>query len=257
MRVVMAGRDPVRTEAARRFVVERCAAAAVEVAVADFASLEAIRGLAETLLSRHSALQVLVNNAGLAAPKRTRSADGIELTFAVNHLAPFLLTNLLLDRLKASAPSRVVTVASEAHHGMRLDFDDLDGWNDWTTLRAYGRSKLCNILFTKELDRRLRGTGVVATCLHPGVVGTAIGERGGVLEIIWRCLKPFMTSPEKGASTSIFLASAPEAAALGGEYVVKHRPALVDPSALDGDLARRLWIASARLAGIPPGGESG
>jgi NAD(P)-dependent dehydrogenase (short-subunit alcohol dehydrogenase family) len=254
MRVVMVGRDAARAEAARRFVVERCASAAVEVALADFASLDAIRGLADTLLSRHAALHVLVNNAGLAAPKRTRSTDGIELTFAVNHLAPFLLTNLLLDRLKASAPSRVVTVASEAHRGMRLDFDDLDGWTDWTTLRAYGRSKLCNVLFTRELDRRWRGMGVVATCLHPGVVATAIGERGGLLEVIWRCLKPFMTSPEKGASTSIFLASAPEAASLGGEYVVKQRPARVDPSALDGDLARRLWSASARLAGIPADG---
>ena len=259
MHVVMVGRDPARTEAARRFVVERCASAAVEVALADFASLDAVRGLADRLLARHVALHVLVNNAGLASPKRSRSIDGIELTFVVNHLAPFLLTNLLLHRLKASAPSRIVTVASEAHRGMRLDLDDLEGWRDWTMLRAYGRSKLCNTIFTRELDRRLRDTGVVATCLHPGVVATAIGERGGLVEIIWRCLKPFMTSPEKGASTSIFLATAPEAApeaaSLGGQYVAKRRPVGVDPIALDGDLASRLWIASARLAGSPAGGE--
>jgi NAD(P)-dependent dehydrogenase (short-subunit alcohol dehydrogenase family) len=255
MHVVMVGRDPARTEAARRFVVERCASASVELALADFASLDAVRGLTDQLLTRHAALRVLVNNAGLASPTRARSSDGIELTFAVNHLAPFLLTNLLLDRLKACAPSRIVTVASEAHRGMRLDLDDLEGWRDWTMLRTYGRTKLCNILFTRELDRRVRGTGVVATCLHPGVVATSIGERGGLLEVIWRCLKPFMTSPEKGASTSIFLATAPEAGLLGGEYVVKRRAVRADPIALDTGLARQLWIASARLAGIPAGGE--
>src|SRR5437660_1423877 len=195
MRVVMAGRDRGRTEAARRLVAERSGSDRVEVALADFSRLGDVRRLADEILAAHDRLDVLVDNAGLMSPKYRLSADGFELTFAVNHLAPFLLTNLLLDRLNASAPARIVTVASEAHRGARLDLADLARPGDWSLMRAYGRSKLCNILFTRELAARLAGSGVIATCLHPGVVATAIGQRGGLAELCWRLIKPFMISP--------------------------------------------------------------
>src|SRR5829696_2519851 len=161
-RVIMAGRDAARTERASRVVAERAGIGTVETALADFASLAAVRRLAEDVLGRHEYLDVLVNNAGLIARRQGLSEDGYELTIAVNHLAPFLLTNLLLDRLRASAPSRVVTVASQSHRGARLDLATLAAPPDWTPLKAYGRSKLCNILFTRALAKRLEGSGVVA-----------------------------------------------------------------------------------------------
>src|SRR6516225_828190 len=155
MRVIMAGRDRVRTEAARRFVTERSGSDRVEIALADFSRLAEVRRLADEILATNSRLDLLVNNAGLISPKYRLSADGFELTFAVNHLAPFLLTNLLLERLEASAPARIVTVASEAHRRNRIDIGDLRRPGDWTMMRAYGRSKLCNILFTRELASRV------------------------------------------------------------------------------------------------------
>ncbi len=250
MRVIMTGRDAARTEAARRFVTERASGAQIETALADFASLAEVRRLAGDILGRHDRIDLLVNNAGLFAPKFTRSADGYEMTFAVNHLAPFLLTNLLLDRLRASAPARIVTVASRAHHGNRIDLTTIAGPRDWSMLKAYGRSKLCNILFTRELARRLDGSGVVATCLHPGVVATRLAQRGGVVEFGWRLMKPFMISPEKGAETSLFLATTPDPAPFNGGYVVGKALAAPDPVALDADVARRLWEESARLVGL-------
>ena len=250
MRVIMTGRDQARTEAARRFVTERASGAQVETALADFASLAEVRRLAGEILSRHARLDLLVNNAGLFSPKFERSADGYEMTFAVNHLAPFLLTNLLLDRLKASAPARIVTVASRAHHGARIDLATISGPRDWSMLKAYNRSKLCNILFTRELTARLHGSGVVATSLHPGVVATTLAQRGGIIDLAWRMLKPFMISPEKGAETSVFLATVPDPTPFSGGYVVGKALARPDPIALDANLARRLWDESARLVGL-------
>lgn len=250
MRVVMVGRDRDRTEAARRFVTERCRTAQLDTALADFASLAEVRRLADEILSAHDRLDLLVNNAGLLSPHYSLSADGIEMTFAVNHLAPFLLTNLLLDRLKASAPARIVTVASRAHRGNRLDPADLTGARDWGALKAYGRSKLCNILFTRELASRLEGTGVVAACLHPGVVATALAQRGGLVELGWRLMKPFMATPQKGAEASLFLATTPDISRFQGGYVIGRNLAPVDPAARDDALARRLWDESARLVGL-------
>ncbi|MGH7029774.1 MAG: SDR family oxidoreductase [Stellaceae bacterium] len=250
MRVVMAGRDRARTEAARRFVIERASGAQIETALADFASLAEVRRLADDILGTHERIDLLINNAGLFSPKFQRSADGYELTFAVNHLAPFLLTNLLVDRLSASAPARIVTVASRAHHGNRIDLTTIAGPRDWSMLKAYGRSKLCNILFTRELARRLDGSGVVAACLHPGVVATRLAQRGGVVELGWRLMKPFMISPEKGAETSLFLATTPDPAPFQGRYVAGKALTAPDPVAFDADLARRLWEESARLVGL-------
>jgi NAD(P)-dependent dehydrogenase (short-subunit alcohol dehydrogenase family) len=250
MRVFMAGRDRARTEGARRFVAERSGSDRVSVVLADFSSLAEVRRLADDILSGAEQLDLLVNNAGLYSPNYRLSGDGFELTFAVNHLAPFLLTNLLLDRLKASAPSRIVTVASEAHRGHRPDPAELTRPRDRGALRAYGRSKLCNILFTRELAARLEDSGVVASCLHPGVVATAIGQRGGLTELAWRLMKPLMASPERGAQTSLFLATVGDPAPFQGGYVIGKALARPDPAALDRDLARRLWDESARLVGL-------
>jgi len=250
MRVVMVGRDRDRTETARRFVIERSGSDRIAIALADFSSLDEVRRLADEILAAESRLDVLVNNAGLMSPKYRFSFDGFELTFAVNHLAPFLLTNLLLDRLEASAPARIVTVASEAHRGHRLNLTQLAQPHDWGTLRAYGRSKLCNILFTRELAARLDASRVVASSLHPGVVATAIGQRGGLTELVWRLMKPFMTSPEKGAETSLFLATLPDPTPFHSGYVIGKSLARPDPAALDSSLARDLWNESARLAAL-------
>jgi NAD(P)-dependent dehydrogenase (short-subunit alcohol dehydrogenase family) len=250
MRVVMAGRDRARTEAARRLVTERSGSSHVEIALADFSRLADVRRLADEILAADRGLDLLVNNAGLISRKYCFSFDGFELTFAVNHLAPFLLTNLLLERLKASSPSRIVTVASEAHRGHRLNLTQLAQPPDWGTLRAYGRSKLCNILFTRELAARLEGSNVVATCLHPGVVATAIGQRGGLTELVWRLMKPFMMNPEKGAETSLFLATTPDPTPFHGGYVIGKSLARPDLAALDSGLARHLWEESARLTGL-------
>jgi len=245
MRVVMVGRDRQRTEAARRQVP------GAEIALADFASLGEVRTLAETLLGQCPRIDVLVNNAGLISPSRANSAEGYELTVAVNHLAPFLLTNLLLDRLKASAPSRIVTVASIAHKGAWLDPATMTDPPDWTPLSAYGRSKLANILFTRSLARRLDGTGVTAACLHPGVIATRIGDRaGGLASLGWRLAKPFLTRPSQGAATSVFLATVPDPAPFAGAYVVGKRIAAGDPASRDDRLADALWAESARLVGL-------
>jgi NAD(P)-dependent dehydrogenase (short-subunit alcohol dehydrogenase family) len=250
MRVVMAGRDRARTEAACRFVTERSSAGRVEIMLADFSRLAEVRRLADEFVSSHDRLDVLVNNAGLVSPRYRVSGDGFELTFAVNHLAPFLLTNLLLERLEGTARARIITVASEAHRGNRIDIEGLSRPHDWTMMKAYGRSKLCNILFTRELAFRLDASKVVAACLHPGMVATAIGQRGGFVELGWRLLKPFMIRPEQGAETSVFLATVLDPTPFHGGYVIRKALAQPDVAALDSGLARRLWEESARLVGL-------
>lgn len=250
MHIVMTGRDNVRIDAARRLLTERSGSNRIEIAVADFSRLDEVRRLAEEILAAHDRVDVLVNNAGLFSPQYRLSADGLELTFAVNHLAPFLLTNLLLDRLKASAPARIITVASEAHRGNRIHTGDLARPRDWTMTRAYGRSKLCNILFTRELASRLDPDEVVATCLHPGLVATGIGQRGGLVGLGWRLAKPFMLSPEQGAETSVFLATMPAPKPFHGGYVIRKALSQPDAAALDGSLARCLWDESTRFVSL-------
>jgi NAD(P)-dependent dehydrogenase (short-subunit alcohol dehydrogenase family) len=256
MHVLMVGRDPGRTERARRLVAERSGSQHVTTALADFASPVAVRRLAETILAAHPRIDVLVNNAGLISPRLQLSEDGYELTIAVNHLAPFLLTNLLLDRLRASAQmdkggARIVTVASQAHRGARLDLADLARPREWSPLSAYGRSKLCNILFTHALARRLDPREVTAACLHPGVVATAIGDRaGGLAGFGWHLIKPFLTSPEKGAATSLFLATVADPTPFHGAYVIGRRIAEPDSAARDDRLGEALWTESARLVGL-------
>jgi retinol dehydrogenase-12 len=251
MRVMMVARDRERTKAAREVVEARVPGAPIETALADFASLEAVRFLAADILTRHDRLDVLVNNAGFIAPRLAQSADGFEMTLAVNHLAPFLLTNLLLDRLRASAPARIVTVASAAHRGARLDPATMTQPPDWTPLSAYGRSKLANVLFTRSLARRLDAAEVVACCLHPGVIATGIGNRAGSFAGLgWRLASFFLPGPEKGAETSIFLATTADAIRFHGAYVADKAIAEPDAAARDDRLGETLWQESARLVGL-------
>ncbi|HEX3864236.1 MAG TPA: SDR family NAD(P)-dependent oxidoreductase [Stellaceae bacterium] len=255
-RVLIAGRDATRLEHARRTVSERAhsdstESVPVETVLGDFASLAAVHGIADTVLTRHDRLDVLVNNAGQIMPRYETSADGFELTLAVNHLAPFLLTNLLIDRLRGSTPSRIINVASIAHRGARLDLATWTGPQGWTPLSAYGRSKLCNILFTRALARRLADTDIVAACLHPGVISTKIGDSAGsIAGWGWRFIKPFLTNPEKGATTTLFLATTPDIERFRGAYVIGKRSAEPDRAARDDVLGEELWRESARLVGL-------
>ena len=251
MRVVMVGRDPQRTQAARRFVADRSPGVEPEPALADFSSLDEVRGLAADILARHERIDVLVNNAGMIASRPGFSAEGYEITIAVNHLAPFLLTHLLLDRLKVSAPARIITVASQAHRGTRLDPAMLTWPAVWSPLSAYGRSKLANILFTRRLARRLDPEIVTTACLHPGVIATQIGNNAGIVAGLgWRIARMFLPGPDKGAESSIFLATVADPTPFHGAYVIDKRIAEPDTTARDDSLAEALWQESARLVGL-------
>lgn len=224
----------------------------VQIHYADLSSLTEILRLAPALLAAAPRIDVLLNNAGAIFNRRETTEDGLERTFALNHMGYFLLTNLLLDRLAASAPSRIVSVASEAHRGVSLDFDDLQmqrGYGGWL---AYRRSKLANILFTRALAKRIAGTGITANCLHPGFVATEFGDNNrGMFRAALNLAKRFMAiAPEQGGETSVFLASSPEMAGVSGEYFDKCKPRAPSAAALDDQAAERLWRESAGLAGL-------
>ena len=245
--VLLAGRDRGRGSAALEEIRRRGGSA--EFLQADFSSLHAVRELAAEVRSRYPRLDVLLNNAGGVNAERRLTPDGIEQTFAVNHLATFLLTEELRDLLVASAPARIVTVSSEAHRMLKaLDFDNLQGEQSYKGFRAYAISKLANILFTYELDRRLHGTGVTANCLHPGTVRTGIwGAARGVLRLLVLLVQPFMISAERGAQPLIKLASDPACAAVSGRYFLKGKEARSSPLSYDTEVAARLWETSATL----------
>jgi NAD(P)-dependent dehydrogenase (short-subunit alcohol dehydrogenase family) len=250
--VVMIGRDRGRGEAALAEVKEKSTGASLNLMLADLSSQEEIRRLADEVKESYPRVDVLINNAGVIRSERITTADGLETTFAVNHLAHFLLTNLLLDALKASAPSRIVNVASGEQRNGTIDFDDLQGEKGYKGAKAYSQSKLATVLFTYELARRLEGTGVSANCLHPGVVGTNLGSGvSGVFGFTVRALRPLMKSPEKGAQTSVYLASSPEVEGVSGRYFAKKAEARSSDASYDERLARRLWEASADLTNLP------
>ncbi|MGD0747765.1 MAG: SDR family oxidoreductase [Acidimicrobiales bacterium] len=230
-----------------------------QLVVFDLADLSSVRRGAAEILDVAPRLDVLVNNAGAVLSERAETVDGLEATFATNHLGPFLLTNLLLERIRASGPSRIVNVASTAHAVARqgIPFDDLQSEHRYAGMRVYGQSKLANILFTLELARRLEGSGVTANSLHPGTVRTGYGADGdarGLLALGIKIAGPFFLSPAKGARTSIYLASSPEVAGVSGEYFVKCRPKEPRRWAQDPDAARRLWQVSEELVGLAPQG---
>jgi len=223
-----------------------------EVVVADLAAQASILEAAAWIRERHPELHVLINNAGVFTRRRELTVDGLERQFAVNHLAYFLLTNLLLDRLQAGSTSRIISVSSGAHGGAALDFNDLQGERGYDGTQAYSRSKLANVLFTYELARRLEGTGMTANCLHPGVIATKLladymgvpGARGAVAST-------FGAKPQKGAETIVYLASSPEVEGVSGRYYVNKKPAASSRESYDEAAARRLWEASERLTGLP------
>lgn len=250
-RVVLVGRSREKCEAAVQEIITAArgvSAGLLSYLVADLSSQESVRRLAKEFAGSHDRLHVLVNNAGVFVSKRELTADGIECTLAVNHLAPFLLTSLLLGRLKAGAPSRIVTTSSVAHRRVTIDFDDLQMNKNYSGIRAYGQSKLANILFTRELARRLQGTGVTANCFHPGAVRTNL-VRGSAYGLVWGAASVFFTSPQKGADTAIYLASSSEVEGVSGEYFVKRKQVRASDAAYDDNAAERLWRASEQLTG--------
>ncbi|CAN5741314.1 SDR family oxidoreductase [soil metagenome] len=252
--VVLTARDQRKGEAAAVEARRRSGNDRVETAELDLASFASIRRFAGDLLDRHDRLDVLVNNAGLVLDRRTRTEDGFETTFGVNHLGPFLLTALVRDRLEASQPARIVNVSSTAHTLARngLDFDDLQSERRYSGSKAYGRSKLANVLFTRELARRLVGTGVTANALHPGIIrsGFAVdGDVRGVRAVVVRLVRPFLSSAEHGARTSVYVASSPELDGVTGLYFDRQRVAPISAAAADDAAALRLWEVSEELVG--------
>jgi NAD(P)-dependent dehydrogenase (short-subunit alcohol dehydrogenase family) len=258
-RVLITARNVGRGEAAQRQLAQRIGSkGSVELVVFDLGDLASVRKGAAEILERCPTLDVLVNNAGLILTERTETVDGYEATLAINHLGPFLLTHLVLDRLIESAPARVVNVASTAHNQARkgMPFDDLQSTKKYAPMRVYGESKLANILFTNELAQRLEGKGVTANSLHPGTVRTGYGADGdtkGLLAIGIKIGGPLFMSPAKGALTSIYLASSPEVAGISGQYFAKCQPKTPKRQALSAEAAHRLWAVSEELVGLAPG----
>ncbi|CAA9446866.1 3-oxoacyl-[acyl-carrier protein] reductase [uncultured Rubrobacteraceae bacterium] len=249
--VVVIGRNPERGEAAVEEIKAQSHSEAVELMLADLSVRAEVRRLAEEFQERHDRLDVLANNAGLVQSKRTETEDGIEMTLAINHLAPFLLTSLLLGRLEQSAPSRVITVSSEAQRWGNMDFDDMQSTRKYRGFPVYGMTKLANIMFTYELAERLKGTGVTANCLHPGGVSTNFGKNnGGPMALFFRAAKPFMRSPEQGADTLVWLASSPDVEGVSGKYFSDRKEIEAKKIAYDPAARRRLWEISEDLTGL-------
>jgi NAD(P)-dependent dehydrogenase (short-subunit alcohol dehydrogenase family) len=249
--LVMVCRNKERGEAARREIRQATGDESVDLLIADMASLQSVRQLAAEFLEKYSTLHVLINNAGVVNLRRHVTVDGYERTFAVNYLAPFLLTNLLLARLKASAPSRVVNVSSVSHYGGHIDFDDLQCRKRYGVMKAYGRSKLALILFTRELADRIAGSGVTANSMHPGTVGTNIWVRpAGPAGFIMRIPMLFMATPAQGAETVVHLASSPEVEKTSGEYFERKKSKKSSKVSYNPAIAKRLWDVSMRLTGL-------
>ena len=249
--VVVVGRNPERGRAALEEIRAQGHSESVELMLADLCVQSEIRRLAGEFLERHDRLDVLVNNAGLVQSKRTETPDGIETTLATNHLAPFLLTNLLLECLEQSAPSRVLTVSSEAQRWGSMDFEDMQSRRNYKGFPVYGMTKLANIMFTYELAERLNGTGITANCLHPGSVGTNFGKNNrGVMALFFRAAKPFMRSPEQGADTLIWLASSPEVEGVSGKYFSDRKEIEAKKIAYDPAARRTLWEISEDLTSL-------
>ena len=251
-RVGITGRDQARAAAAAAGIRAATGNPAVDVFAADMSVQAEVRRLAAQVADAYPRLDVLVNNVGGFWAHRHVTADGLERTFALNHLASFLLTNLLLDRLTASAPARIVTVSSGAQARGRIDVDDLQGERNYSGQRAYSQSKLANVMFTYELARRLEGTGVTATVLHPGVVRTSFGaeDQAAHFGFVIRAARPFMKTPAQGAVTPVYLASSPQVEGVTGQYFANRKPKTSAYADRDTAAAARLWQASSDLVGL-------
>jgi NAD(P)-dependent dehydrogenase (short-subunit alcohol dehydrogenase family) len=255
-RLVLVARDKDRGEATLAQLRQVGPEAAHSIHYADLSRIAEMKRVAGEIAAAEPRIDVLINNAGALFTSRHVTEDGLEFTFALNHMAYFLLTHGLYDRLGASAPARIINTASDAHKGQHLDFNDLQSANNYRGFRVYGRSKLCNIIYTRELARRLAGSGVTANSLHPGFVATRFGdESGGMLSFAVRAAKYFAITPEKGAETIVYLASSEEVAGTTGKYFYKCREATPTKEAQDDVAARRLWEETAKLAGIQSDSE--
>jgi NAD(P)-dependent dehydrogenase (short-subunit alcohol dehydrogenase family) len=255
--VTITSRNPAKGEAALADIRQQSGSDRVECMRLDLASLASVRRFAAEFLVAHPRLDVLINNAGLVLSTRSETEDGFESTLGVNHLGHFLLTNLLLPRLKESAPSRIVVLSSAAHMGALggLDFDDLHARRSYRGMQVYCRSKLANLLFTVELADRLRGTGVTVNAVHPGLVGTEFGgadDTTGAFRWLVKMTHWAYITPEKGARTSVYVASAPELEGVSGKYFVRSKPARSSRTAQDRGAALRLWEVSEQLTGASP-----
>lgn len=249
--VIVVSRSTQRCEDTVERIKRETGSTAVDYLVADLSSQAEIRRLVETFHGRYARLDVLVNNAGAFFLWHKKSTDGIEMSFALNHLSYFLLTNLLLDTLKESAPSRIVNVSSNSHYGSPLDFNDLQGDKRYRSMQAYGRSKFANVLFTYELARRLEGTRVTANALHPGFVRTNMGKNNGWLVRLLAPLWQYSAIPVKeGARTSIFLASSLEVERVTGKFFIREEEVKSDPATYDEATAKRLWDISVEMTGL-------
>jgi NAD(P)-dependent dehydrogenase (short-subunit alcohol dehydrogenase family) len=250
-RLVLVARNPARADEAVAAIRARTPDAPIEVVRGDLAKLAEVRSAADAILARCPQIHLLFNNAGVVKLRRETTADGFEAMFGVNHLAYFVMTNALEDRLRATPGARIVSTASEAHRfGGALDFDDLQSERSYGAFKSYGRSKLCNILWTRELARRLEGSGVAATCFHPGAVATRLGQTdAGWTRLLSRLIGLFMLSPEQGASTGVFLATAPQGVSISGRYFAKSREKAPARYAQDDATAARLWEVSEALVG--------
>jgi NAD(P)-dependent dehydrogenase (short-subunit alcohol dehydrogenase family) len=248
-RIVLVARDPARAEVTLAKLRKANADADHEVHIAELSRIAEMKRVAGEIAASGPQIDVLVNNAGALFNTRQVTEDGLEMTFATNHMAYFVVTNLLLPGLKSGA--RIVSTASDAHKGARLDFDDLQSERRYSGFSVYGKSKLCNILFNRELARRLAGTGITANCLHPGFVATRFGDNsGGLFQTVVKVAKPLgAISPEEGAKTIIYLASSPDVEGRSGGYYYKNRPATPTKEAQSDADAKRLWDISARLSG--------
>jgi NAD(P)-dependent dehydrogenase (short-subunit alcohol dehydrogenase family) len=249
--IVLVARDKARGEAALAGLRSGGTDNSHSIHYGDLSRISEMKRVAQEIAAAQPRIDVLINNAGAMFGARQLTEDNLERTFAINHMAYFVLTQGLRERLLTSAPARIVNTASAAHQGAKLDFDDLQAAHGFSPMRAYGRSKLCNILFTRDLARRLRGKGVTANCLHPGFVATRFGDgSGGILSGVVRVAKLFAISPQQGAQTIVYLASAPEVATVSGEYYYKCLPAQPTTEALNDEDAKRLWMESAKIAAI-------
>jgi NAD(P)-dependent dehydrogenase (short-subunit alcohol dehydrogenase family) len=249
--VVVVGRSPEKTRAVVEEIKKASGNEAVKMALADLSSQEDVRELADTFQQKYDRLDVLVNNAGAVFMQRQQTVDGIEMTWGLNHLSYFLLTNLLLDLLKGSAPARIVNVSSDAHQAGHIDFDDIENKKSYSGFSVYGQSKLANILFTYELARRLGNSGVTVNAMHPGFVGTGFARNNGFFaNLAMTLLSPVTRSPEKGAETVIYLASSPEVEGVTGKYFYDKRPKATTTESYDVEVARRLWEVSLEQTGL-------
>jgi len=246
--VVIVARNRKKCEATVSEIRQATGNQNVNLILADLSSMKSVSGLASTFLGEYPKLHVLINNAGTYLPKRITTADGYEAVFATNHLGHFLLTSLLLDLLKSSAPSRIINVTSDAHRGAEIDFDDLMQEKKYSAFKAYHQSKLANVLFTYQLSKLLEGTGVTVNCLHPGVVRTGFGkDMGGLFSISVKLAGPFMMRPAKAAQALVYMASAPELEKVTGKHFAKGKEKESSKESHDVEAAKRLWQVSEGL----------